>query len=124
MLILPEIVLIATVLALFGASLKKLRGTALSNLALAGALLTAIAALMSFGASGKLFAGAYQVDALSQLIKLVLSCSLFLVFWMSRPLAGIEEEMEGEFYLFLTLSALGLVFMSSAVELLTILVSL
>jgi NADH-quinone oxidoreductase subunit N len=43
---------------------------------------------------------------------------------MSRPLAGIEEEMEGEFYLFLTLSALGLVFMSSAVELLTILVSL
>jgi len=124
MLILPELVLIATVLALFGASLKKIRGAALSGIALGGSLLTLLATVVAFKASGTIFAGAYQLDGFSQLIKFILSGGLFLVLLLSRPLTGIEEEMENEFYLFLCLSALGLLMMSSAVELLTILVCL
>ncbi len=123
-LILPELVLIATVLALFGASLKKIRGAALSGIALGGALLTLVATVVAFGVSGTIFAGAYQLDGFSQLIKFILSGGLFLVLFLARPLHGIEEEMENEFYLFLCLSALGLLMMSSAVELLTILVCL
>ncbi len=124
MLILPELVLVLTVLALFGASIKKLRGTALSGIALAGSFLTLAATVVCFSASGTLFAGAYQVDGLSQLIKLILSGGLFLFFIMSSSLNGIEEEMRAEFCFFLTLSAMGLFLMSSAVELLTILVCL
>ncbi len=124
MLILPELVLILTVLALFGASIKKIRGTALNGIVLAGSFLTLAATVVCFSASGTLFAGAYQLDGLSQLIKLILSAGLFLFFIMSSGLSGIEEEMKPEFCLFLTLSATGLFLMSSAVELLTILVCL
>jgi len=124
MLILPELVLIATVLVLFAASLKKVKGTPLTVVALAGTLLTLVATILSIGASGTIFAGAYQVDTLSQLIKFLLSGGLFLIFIMCRNLSGIEEEMQNEFFLFLSLSTLGLMMMSSAVELLTILVCL
>jgi len=124
MLILPELVLIVMVLVLFAASLKKIQGVTLSNMALAGAFLTLVATVLSSCSAGTLFAGAYQVDGLSQLIKFLLGGSLLLIFIMCRSLSGIEEEMQNEFYLFLTLSALGLVMMSSAVELLTILVCL
>lgn len=124
MLILPELVLIATVLVLFAASLKKIGGATLTGMALVGAFLTLVATVLSSCASGTIFAGAYQIDGLSQLIKFLLSGGLFLVFFMSRGLSGIEEEMANEFYLFLSLSTLGLVMMSSAVELLTILVCL
>ncbi len=124
MLILPEIVLLVTVLSLFAAVLKKLDARRLNNLALVGVFLTVLASLSALGANGKLFADAYQLDGLSQLSKLILSGSLFLVFWMARPLVGVEEEMGGEFYLFIALSAFGLMAMSSAVELLTIIVSL
>ena len=124
MLILPELVLIVSVLVLFAASLKKIQGTTLTCMALAGSLLTLLATVLSSCSSGVLFAGAYQVDGLSQLIKFLLSGGLFLVFIMCRSLSGIEEEMQNEFYLFLSLSTLGLIMMSSAVELLTILVCL
>ncbi len=124
MLILPELVLIVMVLVLFAASLKKIQGIALTSMALAGAFLALVATVLASCASGTLFVGAYQVDGLSQLIKFLLCGGLFLVFFMCRSLSGIEEEMVNEFYLFLSLSTLGLVMMSSAVELLTILVCL
>ena len=124
MLILPELVLIVTVLVLFAASLKKIQGASLTSMALGGSFLTLVATLFSCCASGTIFAGAYQVDGLSQLIKFLLSGGLFLVFFMCRGLSGIEEDMQNEFYLFLSFSTLGLVMMSSAVELLTILVCL
>ncbi len=124
MLILPELVLILTVLVLFAASLKKIKGGGLTGIALVGSFLTLVATVLGGTASGSLFAGAYQLDALSQLIKFLLGGGLFLIFFMCRSLSGIEEEMQNEFFLFLSLSALGLMMMSSAVELLTILVSL
>ncbi len=124
MLILPELVLIATVLVLFAASLKKIKGTTLTVIALAGTFLTLVATVLSISASGTIFAGAYQVDTLSQLIKFLLGGGLFLIFVMCRDLSGIEEEMQNEFFFFLSLSTLGLMMMSSAVELLTILVCL
>ncbi|MCK5915832.1 MAG: NADH-quinone oxidoreductase subunit N, partial [Deltaproteobacteria bacterium] len=124
MLILPELVLIVTVLVLFAASLKKIKGAGLTSIALAGTFLTLAATVISGGAAGTIFAGAYQLDGLSQLIKVLLAGGLFLIFVMCRSLSGIEEEMQNEFYLFLSLSTLGLMMMSSAVELLTILVCL
>jgi len=124
MLILPELVLIVMVLVLFIASLKKIQGAALTRMVLVGAFLALVATVLSFGVRGTIFVGAYQVDGLSQLIKFLLCSGLFLVFFMCRGLSGIEEEMQNEFYLFLSLSTLGLVMMSSAVELLTILVCL
>jgi len=123
-LILPEIVLIVTVLMLFAASLLKRKGKVKAAIVMAGSGLASALTLLSLFWSGSLFCGAYQIDVLSQLSKFFLTGGLFLVSYMSRDLAGIEEEMRNEFSFFLSLSTLGLVMMSSAVELLTILVCL
>ncbi|MBN2704814.1 MAG: NADH-quinone oxidoreductase subunit N [Deltaproteobacteria bacterium] len=124
MLMLPELILIATALGLFAASLAKIKGPRLTGIALAGSLLSLVAAAVSLSASGSLFWGAYQLDGLSQLGKLLIGGGLFLIFIMARDLSGIEEEMQSEFCFFLTLSSLGLMLMVSAVELLTMLVCL
>jgi hypothetical protein len=46
MLILPELVLIFTVLVLFAASLKKIKGGSLTSIALAGSFLTLVATVL------------------------------------------------------------------------------
>ena len=64
------------------------------------------------------------MDAFSQLFKLIIIFGLFLVLSVGRGLAGIEGRLHGEYYLFLTVGALGLVLLSSSHELLTVVMSL
>ncbi|HMB15050.1 MAG TPA: NADH-quinone oxidoreductase subunit N [Pelovirga sp.] len=125
MLFLPELLLILLALVCFVVSLGKNPRTGL----LQGAVITfSILALLVTAAnyqhSGTLFFGAYQIDQLSQLFKLVLCAGLALIAWATPGLRGIEKRLHPEYYLFLTVSTLGLVMLSSAVELLTIFLAL
>jgi NADH-quinone oxidoreductase subunit N len=116
-------------LVFFFMSLGKPKASILQGVALGHAALVLCISLYAFmigfsQPSQTLFFDAYRVDAFSQLFKVILCFGLFIVFYLGAGLKGITEELKAEYYLFLTLSVLGLVFLSSAVELLTILVSL
>ena len=78
--------------------------------------------LITLNANGLLFYGAYQVDAFSQIFKLILTIGLtFVVFMFTK-----DDEIDNmpEFFMFLGLSTLGLTVLVSSVELLSILISL
>ncbi|GAB4275108.1 MAG: NADH-quinone oxidoreductase subunit NuoN [Deferrisomatales bacterium] len=98
-------------------------GTA-RRLALVLAAVAVATAAWSFGARGELFHGTYRVDAFSQAFKFLLAVGLFLAVAFGEGLRGVEPEHEPEYLLFLTLSVLGLTFLVSSIELLTIYISL
>ncbi|MFK5925426.1 MAG: NADH-quinone oxidoreductase subunit N [Desulfuromusa sp.] len=121
---LPELALIFTVTVLFFMTLGNFRTGTVQAVSLLLAAVTVVLTFASLGAKGLLFYDAYQVDALSQFFKLILVFGLFLVFLLGTGLRGIQEKLHTEYNMFLAISALGLVFMSSSVELMTILISL
>ncbi|MCJ7833135.1 MAG: NADH-quinone oxidoreductase subunit N, partial [Deltaproteobacteria bacterium] len=65
-----------------------------------------------------------RVDLFSQTFKCLISLGLFLVVVLGRKLKGIEERLQPEFFMFLSLSSLGLSLMVSSVELLTIFIAM
>jgi NADH-quinone oxidoreductase subunit N len=83
-----------------------------------------LVALLCLCQKGELFFKAYRVDLFSQIFKAALALGLFLVIMISRNIAHIEERFRAEFYLFLTTCTLGMMMLTSSVELLTIYVSL
>jgi NADH-quinone oxidoreductase subunit N len=83
-----------------------------------------VVTVLGLGLEGDLFFKSYQVDLFSQIFKAALALGLFLVLMICRNLAHIEERFHAEFYLFLTTCTLGMMMLVSAVELLTIYVSL
>ena len=54
----------------------------------------------------------------------MISLGLMLIIWMGMGMRGVNRLMRPEYFLFLSLSCLGLFLMTSAVELLTIVVSI
>ena len=120
----PEIALMLTALVLFFMTLGKFRTGTVQAVSLVLTAITLIITFASLGTQGLMFYDVYQIDALSQLFKVVIVFGLFLVFFLGRDLTGIEEKLHTEYNMFLAISALGLVFLSSSVELLTILLSL
>lgn len=79
---------------------------------------------LALGERGMLFSGAYRVDGLSQLFKVLIALGLFLVVSMARGREDAEGGYMGEYYAFLTLSAFGLMALVSASDLLTLFLSL
>lgn len=123
-LFLPELVLIVMALVLFFASLGNVKAGSLQGISLVMAALATLAAIATFHQQGLLFYEAYRIDAFSQIFKVLITGGLFLVVFLGPGVRGIDRQIKPEYYLFLTVSSLGLVFLSSAVELLTILLSL
>lgn len=125
MLFLPELLLILLALVCFVVSLGNNPRTGfLQGAVIIFSILALLATATNYQQSGTLFFGAYQIDQLSQLFKLVLFAGLALIAWATPGLRGIEKRLHPEYYLFLTVSTLGLVMLSSAVELLTIFLAL
>ncbi len=124
MLFAPELVLLIGSLLLFFLSIGEDRGEGARALAIWMGCLTVIALLFSFNAEGTLFFKAYKVDFFSQLFKLVIVLGMLFVMGFTRDLKGISNHIKPEYYLFMTLSTLGLVMLVSSVELLTLFVSL
>ena len=76
---LPELVLFAGALILFVISLGESRGEQARAAALATAVVFIAACVASLGENKLLFSGAYQVDAFSQLLKLIFGIGFLLV---------------------------------------------
>lgn len=119
-----ETYLCLAALALFALSLTNAKVGAARGVALALAAVSVLTSLWTLGAQGDLFSGTYRVDAYSQVFKFLVALGFFLVVAFGEGLRGVEPENGAEYYLFLTLSILGLTFLASSVELLTIYISL
>lgn len=124
MLFLPELLLILLALMCFFASLGKPRTGFLQALVMVFSTLALLAAAATYNQQGLLFYDAYQIDPLSQLFKMMLCAGLVLVAWAGPGLRGIAPRLRPEYYMFLVISTLGLVFLASAVELITIFLAL
>ncbi|HSH13928.1 MAG TPA: proton-conducting transporter membrane subunit, partial [Desulfurivibrionaceae bacterium] len=98
----------------------RLARTLAGALAVGSILLTAA----TFYLSGSLFFDAYRVDLFSQLFKFLVSVGLAVVILFDRQVKTVAEEVKVEYYLFLFLSALGLMMVVSCVELLSLFVAL
>jgi NADH-quinone oxidoreductase subunit N len=80
--------------------------------------------LLAFFKQGTLFAGAYKIDTFSQLFKVILAYGLCLVLFMLDKKDEIEEKYLSEFIMFLGFSTLGLMMLTSANELISIVIAL
>ena len=125
MAILPELALIAGALAFFALSLcKTLDSTQVKNSAVLFGFITLISAIISYNQQATMFYGSYEIDMYSQLFKLIIGFALCVVLIFGQNLKGIDESIRPEYYIFLFLSGLGLMLLVSAVELITLFVSL
>jgi NADH-quinone oxidoreductase subunit N len=92
------------------------------------ALLLAAGAVISsicvFNGQAEMFSGSYRIDAFSQSFKVMIALGFFLVVAFGEGLNGIERKNEADYFMFLTLSILGLTFLVSANELLTLYIAL
>lgn len=122
--LLPEIVLSIMSLVFFCATLVQSRRELLERGALLLAAAVLAAAVLAHDQQGAFFYNAYRVDLFSQTFKVLIALGLVLIVWMGAGMRGINRGLQPEYFLFLSLSCLGLFFMTSAVELLTIIVSI
>jgi NADH-quinone oxidoreductase subunit N len=129
---LPELALILMALIFFIMSLAKPKAapkiSLVQTMALIMAVIVFFITILSYKSSGVLFFNAYKIDAFSQVFKIILSFGFLIVVALGSGvksgLKGINKELAAEYYMFLTLSVTGLVFLTSSVELLTIVISL
>jgi NADH-quinone oxidoreductase subunit N len=129
-LILPEFIQVLVILGLFLQSLASPRpdgGTRLGArtgwVPLAGIAVLAAAAL-SLGAGGLMFREAYRIDALSQFFKLAVALGFVIAAHNAGAQPSLEPDRRPDYFLLLALSALGLMLLASAVELITIYLAL
>lgn len=124
MLFLPELMLLGAGLIFFCLSLGSYPAETIRNTAIGCFTVALAATLATINNSGELFFGAYKVDFFSQTFKaLIILATLFVVVFTDK-LPGIKTKVLGEYYIFLTMSVLGLVMLVSSVELLAIFVAL
>ncbi len=119
-----EIFLALAALALFGVTLANPGPGTARRIALALSAAGVGTALWSLGAEAELFHGTYRVDAFSQTFKVLIALGFFLAVAFGEGLKGVDQDHHPEYFLFLGLSVLGLTFLVSSVELLTLYISL
>jgi NADH-quinone oxidoreductase subunit N len=124
-LFMPETVYLAMCLVLFFVCLpRKPKQERAYAWALFFSFLGVVAALAGLQQGGVLFFWAYKVDLFSQIFKLILTVTVFLVVLICRELPDVEEHYRPEFFMFLATCTLGLMLMVSAVELMTLYLAL
>ncbi len=124
MLFLPELTLLLGALTIFLVSLGTPTVDTIRKLTIGIAALVVGATLLCLKQEGFLFFDSYRVDFFSQLFKLLIGLATLAVLIFSGSTPGIKEDVRAEYYLFLFISVLGLMMLTSSVELLAILISL
>lgn len=129
-LVLPELIQVLVILGLFLQSLAPPRsdggkhpGARTGWVPLAGIAVLAAAAF-SLGAGGLMFREAYRIDALSQFFKLAVALGFVIATHNAGAQPSLEPDRRPDYFLLLALSALGLMLLASAVELITIYLAL
>ena len=80
--------------------------------------------IVSFKSSGVMFYDVYKLDALSQFFKITIAAGFFVAVLNATRQPTLEGEKRSDYYMFLALSAWGLMILSSATELFTIYLAL
>ncbi|MBT8346522.1 MAG: NADH-quinone oxidoreductase subunit N [Desulfofustis sp.] len=124
MLFLPELILLLGTLCLFLVSLGSPAIDTLRKLTVIIMALVMLASLACLNQKGSLFFDSYQVDFFSQLFKFLICTATLVVLIFSEDAPGIRSDVKAEYYVFLFTGVLGLMMLTSSVELLAILVSL
>ncbi len=124
MLFLPELTLLGTGLIFFVLSLGAHSSDTIRNVAITLCAVTLAATLATYNATGELFYGAFKVDMFSQVFKILIAFATLIVVIFSDKLPGIKSKFLSEYYIFLSMSVLGLMMLVSSVELLGIFVAL
>src|ERR1019366_1614178 len=121
---LPELVLLLGAFVLFVITLGHSRVRLARIAALITALATVATCALCLREQAVLFGEAYRVDQFSQLLKLVFACGFTAILLLSGRLPDIRDEIQPEYYLFLTLSVSGLVMLVSCVDVITLVIAL
>ena len=124
MLFAPELIVLLGGLVIFGFSLTDSNGKNSWLTATCTAILAIILCLTSLTSNGELFLQAYKVDLFSQIFKLLIVSGMAAVVIFGRQLKGIKDDVRPEYYLFLSMSVLGLMMLVSSVEMISIFVAL
>ena len=124
MLFLPELILLLGTLCLFLVSLGSPAIDTLRKLTVVIMALVMLASLACINQDGSLFFNSYQIDFFSQLFKFLICAATLAVLIFSEDAPGIRSDVKAEYYVFLFTGVLGLMMLTSSVELLAILVSL
>ncbi len=123
-LFIPELYLLALIAGLFALTIGPKSWSGLLNFLPLAAGVGIIVAAFALPAKGLMFYGAYQVDGLSQFFKLAIALGLAVTCLNAMKQTAVSEEKRADYFLFLGLSALGLMLLSSAVELVTMFLAL
>ncbi|MBP9944019.1 MAG: NADH-quinone oxidoreductase subunit N, partial [Desulfomicrobium sp.] len=122
--LLPEALLLLLIVVLFVQVVRQ-PGQDLAATWLPWACLGVLAASgASIGQSALVFGNTYQIDPLSQFMKLAIAIGLFIAVTNAKNQATLKEPMRTDYYLLLCISAWGLMLLASSVELMTIYISL
>lgn len=124
MLFLPELILLLGTLGLFIVSLGSPAIETIRKLTGIIMVLVILGALVTINQEGSLFFESYRVDLFSQLFKFLIAAATLAVLIFSEDSPGIRSEVAAEYYVFLFTGVLGLMMLTSSVELLAILISL
>jgi NADH-quinone oxidoreductase subunit N len=123
--ILPELILVGTIIAVFLADLFVEDKDRLGEIALAGAALSLFGlAMINAYEPGWLFSRMIVHDPFAVFFKMVFGLSALAVIWMSLGSAEVRGMNRGEYYGLLLSSVLGTFFMASAANLLMAYLSL
>src|SRR3954447_15284092 len=124
----PEVILTATIIVvllvdLFTSDHDKWLTSAIAGLGMLGALVP-ILTLAIDGNTRSMFGGAYVVDDFALVMKAVFIIAGYVTVLLSSNYISEGDYWEGEYYLLLVSSVLGMVVMSSARDLITMFVAL
>jgi NADH-quinone oxidoreductase subunit N len=124
-LIVPELFQFLLIMALFAQSLSPAgRGPRVDTwLPFATGLGVAVA-LASFAAKGVMFYDVYRIDGLSQFFKVVIAAGFFVTVLNASRQPTLPDDKRSDYFLFLALSAWGLMVLSSTTELFSIYLAL
>ena len=124
MLFAPELVLLLGSLLLFFLSLGESGGKGARNVTTLLGVAASVLSILTLFQEGSFFMGAYRIDLFSQLFKVLITVGMTCVVIFSGEMKGINARMRPEYYLFMTLSCMGLMMLVSSVELITMFVAL
>jgi NADH-quinone oxidoreductase subunit N len=120
--LLPELWLLAIIIALFIASVSGRKRTVLTWLPWAAILGVGVAAF-SLGGRGEMFYGVYKLDGLSQFFKLAIAAGFAIVVGIANGKRD-SEDFSPDYFMLLGVSASGLMLLASCVELITLYIAL
>ena len=123
-LLMPELAFLLLVAVLFMQAVGVGAQVAVQRWLPVGALLCTVVAALSLATKGSMFYDTYRIDALSQFFKLVVTGGFAVTVLNATRQPTLEEGKRSDYFLFLAVSAWGLMLLASATELVTLYLAL